>query len=177
MQKNIRNRFTLIVAGFALLLFVSSCKKDTPATATHPYAGTYTIQNQANGYSLRYLFNGTYHGIDVGGADSMLLIAGPAAGQYYVVSKVNMDKYLDTDNQCCTFIKANDFNNSNSQLFTVEPIYDGATRCYIKSVKDSTKVLSSYRQLGMYSSTFFQAFDATENGPTTLAQIWILNKL
>ncbi len=177
MQKNILHRFTLLVAGFALLFFVSSCKKETAATATHPYAGTYTIQNQMNNYSLHYIFNGMYHGIDVGGADSMLLIAGPSAGQYYIVSKQNIDKYLDTDNQCCTFIKANDFTGGTNQLFTIEPIYEGATRYYIKSVKNPLLLLSSYRQLGLYSSSFFTGYDPTENSSTTLAQIWILNKL
>jgi hypothetical protein len=177
MRKHRLTRFTFIAIGFVLLLIASSCKKDTSATATHPYAGTYAIQNQANGYSLKYLFNSIYHGIDVGGADSMLVIPGTAAGEYYIISKVNIDKYLDTDNQCCTFVKANDFNNSTSQLFTIEPIYEGATRYYIKSVKTPSILLSSYRTLGSYSSLFFHELDATENGATTLAQIWVLNKL
>ncbi len=177
MKKNTASSFHFILALVALSLLLPACKKETKSTDSHPFAGTYHIQNQANGNSLKYVFNGIYHGIDVGFPDSMLLIAGPAAGQYYMVSKQNIDKYLDTDNQCCTFIKANDFNSSTSQLFTVEPIYEGATRYYIKSVKDPTQLLSSYRTLGLYSSTFFRALDTTESGDQTLAQIWILSKL
>lgn len=171
------NTLYFIIALFTVTLLLPACKKENSANNNHPYAGTYHIQNQANGYSLKYVYNGFYHGITVSTPDSMLLIAGPATGQYYIISKQNIDKYLDIDNQCCTFIQANDFNNSNSQLFTVEPIYDGATRYYIKSVKDPMQLLSSYRQLGSYSSTFFNVLNTTENGGQTLAQIWILEKL
>ncbi len=181
MKKNNTTKQAITLAAtavfFVCLFCLTACKKETQTTATHPYAGTYTVQNQMNGYYLQYIFNGTYHGMDVAGADSIQFIAGPAAGQYYVVSKKNIDKYLDTDNQCCTFVRVNDFTNSSNQLFTVEPIYEGATRYYIKSVKNPALYLSSFKQLGVYSSTFFNVYNATDNGPTTLAQIWILNKL
>lgn len=166
---------------FSALLF--SCKKKTedskPLLDKHPFAGVYKLKSASSKQYLNYYqyasFGITEYGVDIylkTDTTSFDFIPSKFEGAYFVKVTANPDKYLDLNNKGYTYLTIHDFQNSTSQLFSVEPIYTNADRYYIRSVQDTSRYLvSKYSNAGLATTTALY--------PLNLVQwdcIWILEK-
>jgi hypothetical protein len=161
--------------NFILLLFLLiSCKKENKPNNPYPFEGEWKLKSVGSNQYLKYYAPGANTGFDIysGVQSNFEFIAGSIAGTYFIVATANIDKYMDVINLGYTYLTSNNFTNSNTQLFTVEPIYNDADRYYIRSVADTSKYLvSKYSNYGIATTTALYPLDL-ENWDC----IWVLEK-
>ena len=144
--------------------FFISCKKEE-VTNPHPFAGDWKLKSVGSNQYLKYYTVGSVTAFDIatGIDDRMSIKAGNSAGQYYITAKANEDKFMDLDNLGYTYLTSHNFSNSNTQLFTIEPIFKGADRYYIRSVADtSIYLVSDYGNYGRATTTALYPLNLTD---------------
>lgn len=154
----------IITLFIAVLLLNNACKKETSTVNPHPFAGEWKLKSVGSNQYLKYYETGTNTGFDIysGAESSMKFTAGNSTGTYYIVAAANPDKYMDLNNLGYTYLTSHNFTNTNTQLFTVEPIYNNADRYYIRSVADtSIYLVSDYSNYGRATTTALYPLNLT----------------
>lgn len=159
--KNMKKIIVFFVASCMLFL---ACKKEENPNS-HPFAGEWKLKSVGSNQYLKYYLSGSVTGFDIysGAESTMKFIPGNSDGTYFIVATANIDKYMDLDNLGYTYLTSHNFSNSNTQLFTVEPIYKDADRYYIRSVADtSIYLVSDYGNYGRATTTALYPLNLTD---------------
>lgn len=150
-----------IVVLMIFSVFFISCKKEE-ANNLHPFAGDWKLKSVGSNQYLKYFVQSPYFGFDIysGTETTMKFIPGNLEGTYFIVATANPDKYMDLNNAGFTYLTSHNFSNTNTQLFTIEPIFNGADRYYIRSVADTSRYLvSDYDNYGRATTTALYPLD------------------
>lgn len=164
--------YCFIVPVLALILCLGGCKKEE-AEKADPFEGEWLIKTKI-GSSFIYLeqqSSGTYTGIGAGSSGTKIKIVKATAGKYFITINNVANKVLDAEQPVLfTFVvftpKA--VPDKNSQLFTIEPVFNSTTGYYIKS---DAKHLGLSNNPAGYSTLF-----RTDVSNPLLYYIWELEK-
>lgn len=160
-----------------IVILCIACKKEE-TNNPFPFEGEWKLKSVGSAQYLKYYeftASGTvYTGFDIysGIASNFKFIPGNKNGTYFISATANTDKFMDLNNMGFTYLTSHNFTNSNTQLFTVEPIYKNADRYYIRSYSDTSMYLvSDYTNYGRATTTALYPLNLTD-----WDCIWILEK-